>query len=41
LPHACDYPGGTSADVAARAKWDPIKITGGLFADEAMRLLRG
>jgi tRNA(Arg) A34 adenosine deaminase TadA len=31
----------TSADVAARAKWDPIKITGGLFADEAMRLLRG
>jgi hypothetical protein len=24
--------------VANRAKWDPIKITGGVFADEAMRL---
>ena len=30
----------TSAEVAARAKWSPIKITGGVFADEAMRLLR-
>jgi len=30
----------TNAEVAARAKWDQIKITGGLFADEAMRLLR-
>jgi tRNA(adenine34) deaminase len=30
----------TSAEVANRAKWDPIKITGGVFADEAMRLLR-
>jgi tRNA(Arg) A34 adenosine deaminase TadA len=30
----------TSAEVAARAQWDPIKITGGVFADEAMRLLR-
>jgi tRNA(adenine34) deaminase len=30
----------TSAEVAARAKWDPIKITGGVFADEAMKLLR-
>ena len=30
----------TSAEVAARAKWDPIKITGGVFADEAMQLLR-
>jgi tRNA(Arg) A34 adenosine deaminase TadA len=30
----------TSAEVAARAKWDPIKISGGVFADEAMRLLR-
>ncbi len=29
-----------SAEVAARAKWDPIKITGGVLADEAMRLLR-
>ena len=30
----------TSAQVAARAKWEPIKITGGVFADEAMKLLR-
>jgi tRNA(Arg) A34 adenosine deaminase TadA len=30
----------TSAEVAARAKWDPIKITGGVFADWAMQLLR-
>jgi tRNA(adenine34) deaminase len=30
----------TSAEVAVRAKWDPIKITGGVFADEAMKLLR-
>jgi tRNA(Arg) A34 adenosine deaminase TadA len=30
----------TSAEVANRTKWDPIKITGGVFADEAMRLLR-
>jgi len=30
----------TSAEVAARAKWNPIKITGGVFADEAMQLLR-
>ena len=30
----------TSAEVAARAKWDPIKITGGVMADEAMKLLR-
>jgi tRNA(adenine34) deaminase len=29
----------TSAEVAARAKWDPITITGGVLADEAMRLL--
>jgi tRNA(Arg) A34 adenosine deaminase TadA len=28
----------TSAEVASRAKWDPIKITGGVMADEAMRL---
>jgi tRNA(adenine34) deaminase len=28
----------TSGEVAARAKWDPIKITGGVFADEAMKL---
>jgi hypothetical protein len=26
--------------VAVRAKWNPIKITGGVFADEAMKLLR-
>ena len=30
----------TSAEVGNRAKWDPIKITGGVFADEAIRLLR-
>jgi tRNA(adenine34) deaminase len=30
----------TSAEVAARAKWDPIKITGGVFANEAMALFR-
>ena len=30
----------TSAEVTARAKWDPIKITGCVFADEAMKLLR-
>jgi tRNA(adenine34) deaminase len=29
----------TSAEVAARTKWDPIEITGGVFADEAMQLL--
>jgi tRNA(adenine34) deaminase len=29
-----------SAEVAARAKWNPIKITRGVFADEAMKLLR-
>jgi len=29
----------TSAEVTARAKWDPIKITGGVLADEAMKLL--
>lgn len=28
----------TSADVAAQAKWDPIQITGGVLADEAMKL---
>jgi tRNA(adenine34) deaminase len=28
----------TSAEVAARTKWDPIKITGGVLADEAMKL---
>jgi hypothetical protein len=28
----------TSAEVAARAKWDPVKITGGVLADDAMRL---
>jgi tRNA(Arg) A34 adenosine deaminase TadA len=28
----------TSAEVAARAKWDPIEITGGVLADEAVRL---
>jgi tRNA(adenine34) deaminase len=28
----------TSAEVAARAKWDPTDITGGVFADEAMQL---
>jgi tRNA(Arg) A34 adenosine deaminase TadA len=30
----------TSAEVSARAKWDPIKITGGVLADEAMALFR-
>jgi len=30
----------TGAEVAARAKWDPIKITGGVLADEAMQLFR-
>jgi hypothetical protein len=30
----------TSAEVGNRAKWNPIKITGGVFADEAIRLLR-
>jgi tRNA(adenine34) deaminase len=29
----------TSAEVTARAKWDPITITGGVLADEAMKLL--
>jgi tRNA(adenine34) deaminase len=29
----------TGAEVAARAKWDPIEITGGVLADEAMKLL--
>jgi tRNA(adenine34) deaminase len=29
----------TSAEVAARAKWDPIEITGGVLADEAVKLL--
>jgi tRNA(adenine34) deaminase len=29
-----------STEVAARAKWNPIRITGGVFADEAMKLLR-
>ena len=29
----------TSAEVAERTKWDPIEITGGLFADEAVKLL--
>jgi tRNA(Arg) A34 adenosine deaminase TadA len=28
----------TSAEVAARTKWDPIEITGGVLADEAMKL---
>ncbi len=28
----------TSAEVAARVQWDPITITGGVFADEAMKL---
>jgi hypothetical protein len=28
----------TSADVAAHAKWDPIQITSGVLADEAMKL---
>jgi tRNA(Arg) A34 adenosine deaminase TadA len=30
----------TGAEVAAQAKWDPIKITGGVLADEAMRLFK-
>jgi len=30
----------TGTEVAAQAKWDPIKITGGVLADEAMRLFR-
>ncbi len=30
----------TSAEVAARATWDPITITGGVFADEAMKLFK-
>jgi tRNA(Arg) A34 adenosine deaminase TadA len=29
----------SSADVAAKAAWDPIKITGGVLADEAVPLL--
>ena len=29
----------TSAEVAARAKWDPIKISSGVLADQAMALL--
>jgi len=29
----------TSADIAAKAPWDPIKITGGLLADEAVPIL--
>jgi tRNA(adenine34) deaminase len=29
----------TSADVAAKAQWDPIKITGGVLADEAVPIL--
>jgi tRNA(adenine34) deaminase len=28
----------TSAEVTARAKWDPIKISGGVLADQAMQL---
>jgi tRNA(adenine34) deaminase len=30
----------TSAEVAARTKWNPIKISGGVLADEAMKLFR-
>jgi tRNA(adenine34) deaminase len=30
----------TSAEVAAQAKWDPIEITGGVMADEAMKLFK-
>ena len=30
----------TSADLAARAKFAPIEITGGVLADEAMALFR-
>ena len=29
----------TSAEVTARAKWDPIKISSGVLADQAMALL--
>jgi hypothetical protein len=29
----------TSADVAAKATWDPIKITGGVLADQAVPIL--
>jgi tRNA(adenine34) deaminase len=29
----------TSADIAAKAPWDPVKITGGLLADEAVPIL--
>ncbi len=29
----------TSADVAAKAPWDPVKITGGVLADEAVPIL--
>jgi len=28
----------TGAEVAERAKWDPVQITGCVLADEAMRL---
>jgi hypothetical protein len=28
----------TSAEVVARASFDPIKITGGVLADDAMQL---
>jgi tRNA(Arg) A34 adenosine deaminase TadA len=30
----------SSGEIAARAKWDPIAITGGVLSDEAMKLLR-
>jgi tRNA(adenine34) deaminase len=30
----------TGAEVAARAKWNPMEITGGVLADEALKLLR-
>jgi tRNA(adenine34) deaminase len=30
----------TNAEIAARATWDPVKLTGGVLADEAMRLFR-
>jgi hypothetical protein len=29
----------TGTEVVARAKWDPLQITGGVLEDEAMRLL--
>ena len=29
----------TGTEVVARAKWDPIKISGGVLADQAMALL--